>query len=258
MYNIFTNEEYEFSKDFDNNSFNFTEFFFGEANINPIILENTGINILNDSKNKKSEDDIENINEITREKTYFKVSKKTTNLGRKRKDENHDTYHNKYSTDNVLRKIQVHFISFIITFVNIVLKELGYQEQFYKIDYQFKKNVNKKNISNLKKLNIGNILSQNISQKYKWKNKEENKIIYQRIKNYPIIRNIISYNYMDLFKNIYCKNESKINLIIFGSDININLYEKGAKMYKDLKNKYNKDSKYLKELNNCIINLLKI
>ena len=63
---------------------------------------------------------------------------------------------------------------------------------------------------------------------------------------------------MDLFKNIYCKNESKINFIIFGSDINIDLYEKGAEIYKDLKNKYNKDSKYLKELNNCIINLLKI
>ena len=128
MYNIFTNEEYESSKVFDNDSFNFTEFLFGEANINPIILENTGINILNDSKNKKSEEDIGNINEITREKPYFKVSKKTTNLGRKKKYENHDAYHNKYSTDNVLRKIQVHFISFIITFVNIVLKELGYQE----------------------------------------------------------------------------------------------------------------------------------
>ena len=70
MYNIFTNEEYESSKDFDNDSFNFTEFLFGETNINPIIIEKTDTNILNDSKNKKSEGDIGNINEIKRENIF--------------------------------------------------------------------------------------------------------------------------------------------------------------------------------------------
>ena len=121
--------------------------------------------------------DLEDNND-TRERSFFIVNNKNNKIGRKRKIENENetfgnTCHNKYYSDNIIRKIQSHFISFI----NCVLKELGYTDEFYNINNKFKINVNKTNIIKINNTNIGYILSQKISSKYK-KDQETNKIIY--------------------------------------------------------------------------------
>ena len=54
--------------------------------------------------------------------------------------------HDKHSMDNLLRKIQVHYLSFIISYINDILKNLNYNEQFLKIDYNYKKTINKEKI----------------------------------------------------------------------------------------------------------------
>ena len=100
------------------------------------------LNNLNVNKNEILEDS-EYINANSREKSiFFKVTTKNKKLGRKRKIEIEnftDTGHDKYHPDNMKTKIQVHFISFIFIFVNVVLRILGYKEQFDKIDYSLKK-----------------------------------------------------------------------------------------------------------------------
>ena len=240
-FNLFNNNEYESQ--------------FKEEIINSIIT----LNKLNVNRNENLEDS-EYIDANPREKSnIFKVTIKNTNLGRKRKDETEiftDNGHSKYHPDNILTKIQVHFISFIIIFVNIVLRTLGYKEQFNQINYKFKKNVSKTNIDTLIKSNIGYILSQEISSKYK-KDKKHNIIIYKTLENKPILRNIFSYNYKDFFKNFYCSKESNINLNKFDSNINIDLYKFGEEMYKDLKEKNINDPLYIQKLEEVVNNIFK-
>ena len=66
--------------------------------------------------------------------------------------------HNKYTAYNLLRKIQVHYLTFIIYFMNYLLYKLGYNKKFYKLDYDFKKNVKKEFVKSLKSQNIGEII----------------------------------------------------------------------------------------------------
>ena len=244
---------YEISR-FNNDEFNFT---CKEDIINNI----TPLNQLVFNKNENIEDS-DYINANTREKSnIFKVTIKNTKLGRKKKIENKnftDSGHNKYNTDNIITKIKVHSISFIFIFVNIILQKLGYKERFYKIKYSFKSKVTKKNLTELKASNVGYILSQEKSSKYK-KDKEENKVIYEHLKNFPILRKIFSYNYIDFFNNFYCKEDNYINLNEFDSsiNININLYKYGAKMYKDLKAKNINDPEYVQKLDEIINNIFK-
>jgi len=274
MSNQYTNEDNEylmnsvnFLSNFENNNFDsiywpFNFFNEGESDsfeeknsINR--FENLPLDALDINKNKKNDEASKNdIKVNNRKKTFYFI---TIKLGRKRKNENSITYHSKYSQDNVLRKIQVHFINYIVNFLNKVLKILGYEDEFFKIDNDFKINVNKKNIEKLKELKIKDILSQKISKKYsKQKNKGKNKAICKNIENDPIIRYIFSYNYIEFFKNFYLNEESNIDLTIFGSDIKFDLYEKEDKIYKykDLKQKYNSEPEYIDKLDECINKLI--
>ena len=68
-------------------------------------------------------------------------------------------------------------MSFIVSFLNEVLQNLNIDKKFYKIDYEFKKNVNKKFVKELKRKTIGDIISTNISTKYRNLNVNINKVI---------------------------------------------------------------------------------
>ena len=211
-------------------------------------FEDNPLNNLNSNRNENLEDiDIEEKN------NYSKVTIKKNKIGRKRKNETEIcTGHNKYCSDNIIRKIQIHFISFIIKFINLVLLELGYIDEFCNINYRFKEKVNKRNIAKLKRSNIGYILCQKISPKYK-KNEDKNKIIYEKLKNIPVLRNIFSYNYTDFFKDFYYNKENNLNLNKFGLNINLkHKYGDSIKMYNDLKEENNKDPEYIKRLEECV------
>ena len=120
----------------------------------------------------------QDINAATSEKlNKFLVRKR----GRKKNIDKFFCYHNKNSKDNIKRKIQVHFITFIIKFINMVLKTFKYKEQFKDIEQKFKINSNNKNIAELQKKNIGEILNREISSKFKKINKDYNKILYKKI-----------------------------------------------------------------------------
>ena len=159
--------------------------------------------------------------------------------------------HDKHSMDNLLRKIQVHYLSFIISYINDILKKLNYNEQFFKIDYNFKKTINKDFLDDLKTKKISDIVCIDISSKYK-KDKNVNRIIYEKIKGNEIINNILNRNYLEPF-DIYYKSKKNINLEDYGLNKEIILSEK-TKMYKDLLKESikNKDKNYIKNLNFCI------
>ena len=213
----------------------------------------------------------EDVNEIEipipENKDIFFISNKK---GRKRKrdiKEYNNEYsdnkiHGKSSPDNVLRKIQTHYISFIIEFVNCILQYLGYDYKFINIDYNIKKKVNKKFISFLKTKNIREILSNDISSKFRKQKKDKNKIILNKVINNDIINKILSENYLNLFKEVYYKDKRIINLKDYGSsiDIDVPLNDK-VKTFGNLLNKekvkFKKDeniSKIIKSANKNFLN----
>ena len=54
---------------------------------------------------------------------------KNIRRGRKKEKIGNKKIHDKYVVDNLLRKIQVHFLSFIISFLNDILKHLNYKQK---------------------------------------------------------------------------------------------------------------------------------
>lgn len=177
--------------------------------------------------------------------------------GRMRKEKNSEDLnsspkiHDKHSMDNLLRKIQVHYLSFIISYINDILKNLNYNEQFLKIDYNYKKTINKDFLDELKTKKISDIVCIDISSKYK-KDKSENRNVYEKIKGYKIINKILNQNYLEPF-DIYYKSKKIINLEDDGSNKEIILSEK-TKLYKDLLKESinNKDKDYIENLNFCV------
>ena len=165
--------------------------------------------------------------------------------------------HDKNTIDNVLRKIQGHYISFIVLYINDILKNLDYKEQFYKLDYIFKRNIKKEFIDSLKMKNIGEILCNKISHKYK-KDEKTNRYIFDKIikkksEVNKVLFKILSENYLEVFWKIYYKNCKVVNLKEYGLDKEILLSDK-VKNYKDLlkENEDDINKEYKKYLNNCV------
>ena len=141
--------------------------------------------------------------------------------------------HDKFAYDNILRKIQVHFISFIISVINKILKDLDYKEQFLKINYEVKKKINKNFFESLKDKTLSDIICNKISNKYKNYDSNYNIEIYNKIKDKEILKNLFKENYLEFFQNIYCKSEHIINLKKYGLEKEIILTNE-VKMFNDL------------------------
>ena len=159
--------------------------------------------------------------------------------------------HDKYSADNLLRKLQVHYLSFIISFLNDILKNLNYKKKFLKLDYKFKKNVKQNFVESLKSKSLREIICNNISSKYQNYNDDANEIICKKIQKDEILNKILSENYLQLFKKIYLKSNKIVNLKEYGLDKEI-ILSKEVKMYKDLLKSFEENKEYKKSMNECI------
>ena len=186
----------------------------------------------------------------------FKIVNQCSKKGKKTKRNNNigDKYHDKNSYDNILRKIHVNFISFIIEYANAIIQKFC-NSKFLKIDYQYKKTVNKSSFQKIKNQKISEILSQKISEKYKNINKEMNKQICELyIDTNPELKQIFSETYINLFKNVYYLGKREITLKINGENRVISLY--GIDMFKDLLNKIGKEDKenieYINRIKKCV------
>lgn len=207
--------------------------------INPININNKNIN--------------KNENNITIKKTDFatkpkvkslifsinKINKKEIKkvLGRKRNNNNKNKImgkHNKYSSDNIIRKIKVKLLDSILYCLNSTFQKekkinchTTYSGKiFLKIDQNIIKNINVNNMLKFLKSKIKDIFSENISKKY---------INYPHDYNKILIKNI----YAD---NIYTKTISILDMTLFQCLEHF----RGSKYYNELKS--------LEENYNMIIN----
>ena len=198
--------------------------------------------------------------EISEKNNNIGINEKSNHLGRKRKNASYNILepkkksHDKFRADNVFIKVKGHFQNFIPDFFNIILEALDFKEKFFKLNYVYIKTLNKNTFHSFKNKRIITILKQNISPKFRTKNKETNLNIIKTIKNNTIINNLLSESYINLFKNIYYKSQRYINLKKYGLNININLPKDKVQMYSDLIEKFEeqKDHKYIERINDYV------
>jgi len=130
--------------------------------------------------------------------------------------------HTKHSTDNIFRRINDHYLIFLIRFLNEILKIFKIEGEFKDINYSFKRNLNITKFGEIKKESLIYFLQLDNNNKYK--NKNFNKTLYTTIepkcKNNIILNKLISKSFIEIFKDIYIKN--KKDIILEGLKLNIN------------------------------------
>ena len=143
--------------------------------------------------------------------------------GRKPKDENKNKKQNnkqfsrKYDMDDIMIKNQVSFINYCTDFTNCVLKKFEINDKFLPIDHKIKKLATFDNFYSLKQKTIGDIIKLKRSEKYKNAEINHNQNLYEKIvKNFPVIKNLFSENYITFFQKYYYKGEKIISLKDYG------------------------------------------
>ena len=159
--------------------------------------------------------------------------------------------------DNILRKIQVHFLSFIVNYTNDVITAFIQAKKvplFKNLDYKIKKVVNHKSVEDLKKKTIGEILQSRVSPKIKVNHENANKNTYNIIlQKCPLIHNFFQKKYLTLFKEYY-NSENKI-FIVNGKNIQLSMK---TKTFSDLVRKNYRHADRLKYVSvNYILNTYK-
>ena len=224
---------------------------------NSLISNSDPLFKINENKEESSEDSNKTSKNSKKDiKFLTEIINQLPKKGRKSKRNNNigDKCHDKNSYDNILRKIHIKFTSFIIEYANAILQTFC-NLKFLKIDYKYKKTVNKSSFKNIKNQKISEILCQKISEKYKNINKETNRLIVELyIDTNSELKQIFSETYADLFKNIYYSGKREITLKINGENKVISLC--GIEMFKDFLNKISKENKenieYINRIKKCV------
>ena len=172
-------------------------------------------------------------------------------LGRRKCNDQTEKEHNKFSSDNIIKKIKKIFINNLINFVNTNIEKNTHEGKnlIKKLSYKDYTNILKvdTNREDLQKT-VKEILSYNISSKYKNSTQNSNKLIIESIlenyKNDNIIQFVFKLTMSDWI-DIYRKNK---NLNDF-KDLNESEYNKIViPDIDDLFNEFKDDKKYLAHL----------
>lgn len=141
----------------------------------------------------------------------------------------------KYQRDNILTKNQVHYLTYIIIFLNLSLKAFNIKEEFKQLNYDLKKKVDFEFFIQLQNKTLAEIISMDISPKNKKFKANYNQLLCETIEN-KVIQKILKQNYLDFFKNVYYPSKKWINLKDFGNEKDLYIVLDDAKKqitYKD-------------------------
>ena len=186
---------------------------------------------------------------FTQDKTYIDIKDYFLNrninfktvLHRKRgrkckKNEKRKKYLNKYhgssDFDNVQRKIQVNFITFLVKLANDAIKTVlgkGTKYFFKDLRYDLKKIVSHKYVEDLKKCKYSDIIQMKISLKNKHYGENLNRDTFLEIcKISPELRQYFDKNYLYIFQKYYFGLKNNQNIIDFdGLKIELSPMTKG-------------------------------
>ena len=245
--NIIFNEEYSPSQ-INNNCSSLKETNDQISIISPELLNKKRINPDNfEQEFLNEEGDVHQYiyNEFSKEEN-FKVNNNKRKKGEKK------NIKRKYEKDLISMKIQCHYITFVIKLINKVLDSLNFdkKDRFKDIKYSIKKDVKKETFDKLKGQKLYEIITNKVSSKNFRDIYDEsfNLNLYKKLEKNEIIKNFLNENYLNLFRNIYYKNEKKLNLKVYGKDVVIYLSD-DIEMYKDIEIK---DKEYINTLNKYV------
>ena len=252
LFNIFLEKSEENESSYGDSSFaNVNLFNFNEMSR----TEGLTNNITNEEKNN---------NEIKAKKnlTIFTITNtKKKHLGRKRKSDSSKAWHNKYSDDNLRRKVKHLVIKSVMDFSNKKIYSLykgniGHnilKKEFLILNKKQKSNANVEDNKAFLNKSIGDILSDKISEKYTNFEKDHNKKLVEILKNENDLNIKFYFNnffnltflqclehyrgskYFDELNGIICFEEDKKN--INDEDDYIKILEKYVKNYEIILNK---------------------
>ena len=154
-------------------------------------------------------------NDVESSRNCINKEERKKNRGRPRIKNLEKASHGNKDFDNLHRKIQVHFLTFLIYFCNDSLrKEFGNTLlSFKQINKKSKITINYDYTKSLKNSSIKDILNLEISTKYSTLDKSENKKLFSKIK-VKWLNRLFQMNYLDLFK-LYYNEEKPLDKIFY-------------------------------------------
>ena len=187
--NLFEKEEDSFSYEIDNLNKNES----GKVNFDNFVSDFNPktLNQLFGVKNKfKSKFVLKN---KKRGRPSEKISKKET--------------HHAYTYDNILRKIQTHFLNFMLSFINDCIKSLHES-----------KRMNLKNINYAEKRKIKKSYLEKVKKKF---DKDINRKNVTKLSKISFFENLFKMNFLELFNIYYNKSQPLDKLLLFNKTINL-------------------------------------
>ena len=166
------------------------------------------------SSDKKNES-IESTDSKPKSTQELLISKKRKNNNKsKRKKE-----HSKFEKDNVMKKLNIHFISFIVKYVNFNIKNFISKKHplFANLSYNFKKKLNNSTFNELKTMTIGEVLKKEGSNKNKRNivyQKDDNEILFNSIYQTDL-KDLLDINYIDFFRQVYTRSTEHNISVLF-------------------------------------------
>jgi hypothetical protein len=168
--------------------------------------------------------------------------------GRKVKEGNNTLHSLKKKThgpsdfDNIQRKIQVSYITFLVRFGNDAIKSVFGKKTKYNfkdVNYELKKKVSYEHIEYLKQCNYSDIIQMKISPKNKKHGEDANKETFNEICQYSDkLKRLFEKNYLYIFQKYYCRIKNEVNI----DGIKIKLSPRTKPLFNLLdKNKASKD-----------------
>jgi len=193
------------------NSFSFNEIFNNDFNFSEV-------------DESEHLDDLIMINpkSINKGRIIFKTEMLQKKRGRKRNKESKKDEHTSWSIDNIIVKVQAHFLDFMISFLNDCVHSFPETQKytFLKLDRGEKKKVSKKQMDKMKNSTIKDLLEKvKISKKYKQYDENTNKSNLDALMEESWLRQIFHIKFSDLFFYYYNNEQPLKDLTIFGKKL---------------------------------------
>ena len=210
---IFVNDTKEIIKDFpDDTNIKDDEFlkFFEKSNVNFFDQPTNLSTIQNINQNEKNNKDlyIDLLNNDEKQ-----INNKTLNPTKKRMRKQKYTgklnnYHTKFNSDNCRTKIKSHLNNFIVDFFNkLIYNKFNKQiYKFRKLSYDLSKHSSKQFNKQLLNTKIKDILTSDISKKYKNINSEQNISTLNKSKINNEYHDLLEKTYLEFYEQIYLPN----------------------------------------------------
>ena len=223
------------------------------------ILEDNNISTITESFNNN--DFINSVESIIKRPLFYFGLKKRQKPGQKIKQKNigkKPYYHTKNKFDNILIKIQVAYVNFLVNFTNVIIEKYGRIDlKFRLLDSKIKKNNKIEFRKSLKEGTIADILKNKISPKYTTLSQNNNFEVYEELEKngFRDVLEILNQKFLFFFESIFYKNLRTFNLKDFGLiDLKIELPKK-IQLYENLLMKNKRDTnfeKYKNKMEECI------